>query len=545
MSGFRPFTRQLGEQPGVQLNPLLDMTDGVALGQADQVGAAVARLTRGRIDRPIFVTRNNFIRMTGSSEAMRVNGLNQAKLQVYEALSNGAMGFVLQRIVSDEAVKKYAVVNFSGQPSESSETVAFSVATAAPTANFSLWVLHHQCHNDGIKLSLHADQTPLTGSPTANEEITLRLHDAGGELLYSFTGSLESDAKDEYNNSIYLPDVVSKLSGGDVEVGVSTGASIPVTSNAYGRTLSGDDKWAMSDVLACFVEGTTTYSASDYDRCIKALKDTQIEFGYLASVGSEAVSYVGKLAALGIDTNTPTKIDVPGNLTPAQAIAWAESVNVDSHLIHFNWAPLESDDPMNGGRAVWGAGGLQIGFSCSRNARVNAKGFAPKNYPIAGKEWPLNRTNVRQMYNPDEAELSDLAKAKINPVIFQTFNGGGKYAFSDSLTAAKSRVSYRKLQNVAEMSVTIDMWMATQSRDLLQNPMKVFIRKMDAFMSKLLSGAEASEWLVPAQNLPGNAAYQYTIEKSAVSPADTVLITYFCSYDGVARKVILQQVLTN
>lgn len=542
MSGFRSFTRQLGYQPGVQLNPLADQTDGTALDNTDQIVGIIARLTRGRIDRPFRVNRNNLLAKTGAAEALRVNALNEAKLQLYEALNNGAAGAVVQRLVSSGAAKSYAVINFSGTPTDSATTVSFSVSSSAPSAGFSISVMHQDCFNDGIKLSLHAEQTPVGGAAVANKEVTLRLLDVSGNVLFEFFGSLDPAALDDNGQSVYLPDVAARQTDSVVLV-VSAGASVPITSNAYGRSVSGIDNWAVSDKLVCFTEAGTTYTTTDYDNAISLMRNTMLEYGYLGSGGSQNVALIGKVCALGIEINLPVKIDVPGTLSPSAAITWVQQLNFDSHLIHYNWAPLEADDPLSGGRSTWGVGGLQIGYSCARNARVNAKGFAPKNFPIAGKEWALNRVNVRQTYTPSEIELSDLAKSKINPSIFQVYNGGGRYVFTDSLTSAKSTVSYRKLQNVAEMALTLESWVTLQANELLQLPMSLFIKRMTRFMETLLEGAQASQWLVPSTDLPGNAAWSFEVKKSEVRPADVAVINFYTSFDGVARQIIVQQTL--
>lgn len=105
---FKPFVRQLGYQPGVQLNPLLDNTDGVDLGNADQVVAMVARMTRGRIDKPIRINRGNFKAKAGETDPMRVSALNEARIQASEALNGGAQELVVMRIVPNaSAVKSY------------------------------------------------------------------------------------------------------------------------------------------------------------------------------------------------------------------------------------------------------------------------------------------------------------------------------------------------------------------------------------------------------------------------------------------------------
>lgn len=543
MSGFRPFVRQLGFQSGVQLNPLQDQTDGTVPDNSDQIIAALVRLTRGRIDRPFRVNRSNFARKTGAPEAIRVNALNEGKLQVYEALENGAYEAVLQRLAPAAATKSFAVVNFSGIPTATADTTDYTTATAAPTAGYSFYVMHHECHNDGIKVAVHADQTPIGGTAVPNTEVTVRLLDSKDVLLYEFTGSLDPAAKDDYGVSKYLPDIAARDSDGNVDLVVAAGASVPVTSDAYGRTAAGKPKWATSPLLQCFSEGGTTYTAEDYDRGIAALRDTTTPFGYLISGGTPVLTLLGKLAAFAIEANIMFKYDVAGTLSAAAAIAFQQSLNFDSHYCHGYWAPLEAEDPMNGGRAIWGAAGLNAGMSCARNARINAKGFAPKNEPVSGRNYPLNRVGVRQTQRPLEQEESDLGRVHLNAVIWSNYNGGGRYVFFDCLTTAKTEVSYKKLIPTAEMSAALDNWVALQTKELLQSPMKKFIKKMGEFMQIVLDDAQAAEWLVPAKNLPGNAAFQFEIVADGVRSADLVHIRYWTSYDGVARQAHITQTL--
>ena len=386
MSGFRSFVRQLGFQPGVQLNPLADQTDGAVLDNSDQIIGAIARLTRGRIDRPFRVNRGNFLPKTGPAEAIRVNALNEAKLQIYEALDNGAYEAVVQRLVPAAAAKSFAVINFSGTPTGSAETVEYSVASSAPTTGYSLAVMHNDCFNDGFKLAVHADATPIGGTPVANAEITLRLLDVKGIVLHEFAGSLDASAKDDYGNSRYLPDVAAALTD-SVEILVATGATVPVTSHAYGRDSAGRPKWATSATLICFTEGGTTYTNDDFDRAITALRETTNPFGYLISGGTQSVALLGKLANLAIETNMPFKYDIDGKLTVDATITFQQSLNFDSHYLHGYWTPLESNDPMNGGRAVWGSAGPE----CRHVVRAQCPHQRPR---LRAQELPDRRQGM-------------------------------------------------------------------------------------------------------------------------------------------------------
>lgn len=603
---FRPFVRQLGFQPGVQLNPLADNTDGAVPDNSDQIFGVLARLTRGRIDRPFRVNRSNFFAKTGVAESIRTNALNEAKLQTYEALGNGAYEAVIQRLTAAAAVKSYGVITIgtgavltpvvaggivtgvtvtnggtgyitgqelvftgvgtgvvatitavagavtavvvstggTGYTTAPSASIApkFAVSASIPVTPYDIYFMHHDCYNDGVKVSVHADQTPVGGASVATKLIKFRLYDSADNLINEFEGSLDPAAKDDFGQSKYLPDIVASRAD-SLDVVVSGSANVSTNASFYGRDSSGKDAWATSPVLVCFSEGSTTYATTDYDRCITALRDTSNPYGYLISGGTQAVSLIGKLVSLAIEANTSLGLDISGSLDAASAITLINSLNIDSHYIHVYWAPIECDDPMNGGKVVWGTAGLNIGFRCARNARLNAKGFAPKNYPVAGKDWPVNRTGVRQLVRPQEQDLSDLARAHINPVIFETYNGGGKYVFTDSLTSAKTVVSYKKLINVAEMSSSLDNWVSLYSKELLQLPMSEFIKRMNAFLDTMLNDAVASGWLVPSKNLPGAAPFQFDVRKSEVRPADLVLINYWTCYDGVARQVIVQQTL--
>lgn len=539
MSGFRPFVRQLGFQPGVQLNPLADNTDGAAPDNSDQVVAMIGRFTRGRIDRPFRVNRSNLYAKTGKPDTLRANLLNESKLHLRDSLFNGSQEAVVCRLNTAASIKKWALITLGNGAS------TFAVGgTDLTGATYSLAVMHHDCHNDGIKLSVHADPLVTGGIPVINPTLTLRLLDSEGNRLHEFTGSVDPLAKDDYGASSYLPDVVARQTDALTVAVDATFAGVATTSDAYGRGVDGRDQWPTSALLACFVEGATTYLAGDYDRAVDGLRNTTDPFGYIISGGTQVLSLLSKLADFAVEANIPMKLDYSGLLDADAVLLMDAALNLDTHYVHKYWAPLEAEDPASGGRAVWGTSGLNAGYSCRRNARVNAKGFAPKNFPIAGKEWPVQRTSVRQISKPSEQQLSDLAKAQINPVIFELYNGGGRYVYTDCLTAAKTRVSFKKLISVAEMSASLDNWTAMYAKEILHFPMSVYIKSMKTFMQNLLEGAEASGWLVKSKNLEGNAAFQFEVIPDEIRPADLVHISYWTSFDGVARQVTIQQTLS-
>lgn len=545
------FVRQLGSESGVQLNPLRDNSEIPTGTNDDQIFAIAMRATRGRIDKPFKVDRGNVFKKLGKGEQIRVEALNEAWVHVVEALNNGAYEAVVQRLVTAEyepviywalatPINSYGIVNFS------------VAANIEEILNYLFAVKHLECFNDGIVLEYHADEKKVGGVAVPNDKITLRIRDKDGVLLYEFYGSLDIESTDDYGNSLYLPDVaLSQTDAVLIEVGVDgESAAVSPGTPAYGYDANGKEKWAKSDVLFCFEEIDTGYATDDYATARQKLQVTPFNYAYISSGGTQSPGLLAQLAQLAFDTNRQLRFDVPGSLTPEAAIAFVEQLNMGAsetaHLLHAFWAPLKSDDPTGiNPKGYIGAATLNIAYACARNAQTNAKGFAPKNYVVAGREWPIRRVRVTQTYSPSNQELNALARAKINPVLFETYTGGGRYVFRDSLTCALVESSLKKLISVADMSTSIDEAVTRFSKDVLQLPMQIAVKRMKDFLGELFSGAQASGWLVPSNDPSmAGAAYKFLVQPNEVRPYDAMDVAYWLRYDGTTRQIFVTQSLT-
>lgn len=542
------FVRQLGAEPGVQLNPLRDNSEVPSSDNADQVFGIIMRATRGRIDKPFKVNRGNVRTKLGKGDQVRVNALNEAYVHVVEALNNGAYEAVVQRLVSSDAVVKWLVVNVDS----ATGAITYSVSATDPVAPYLLAVKHLECFNDRISIEYRADEKKTGGVAQSNDKITLRMRDVDGNLLYAFTGSLSATSLNDYGKSDYLPDVVSSSTDAViVKVGVTgANATVAPTSNAYGYDSSGGEKWSKSGVSLCFDEGSLSYVGTDYSRARQAMQSTTHDYAYISSGGSQAQALLGQLAQLAFDTNRQLRFDISGSLTPDAAIAFAESLNFGSqqhaHLLHAFWSPLRSADPAGlNSDGVFGVATLNIAYACLRNAGTNAYGFSPKNFPIAGRNWSIGRQSVVQIYNPSRQELNALARAKINPVMFDTFTGGGRFVFTDSLTCAQVESSLKKLISVADMSTSVDEAVTRFGKDILQQPIKVATRRMNDFLTEYFSAAESSGWLVPSDAPEmGGAAWKFDVRPDASRPYDRLVVEYWLRYDGTTRQIHVTQYLT-
>lgn len=546
------FVRQLGAESGIQLNPLRDNSGIPATSNSDQIFGIIMRATRGRIDQPFEVDSGTVYDKLGAGEQIRVNALNEAWVHVVEALSQGAYSAVVQRLVTDKAKIKYLVVRKAAPVEDEAQTYIYDVTYELPKDAFFLAVKHLECFNDGIIVKFRAEENFEAGKNVANDKIQFCLCDPEGNTLYRYEGSLKADAKDDYGNSAYLPDVIAAATDAvEVTVGVQGDeAVVEPNSEAYGYDINGQQVWAESGVQVCFEEGGFDYAVSDYTKARQALQNSAFDYAYVSSGGSRSPALLAQLTQLCYETNRQLRFDVPGDLTPEKAIAFVEALDLGSsktaHLIHAFWSPLKSDDPTGINPAgYFGVATLNIAYACARNAQKNAKGFAPKNYPIAGVNYPISRTRTKQAYQPSNQELNRLALAKINPCLYEVYSGGGSYVFRDSLTSAKVDNSLRKLIAVADMSTSIDDAVCRAAKEFLHLPMTVTIKRLQDFLKSLFEGAEASGWLVASSDpqMEGNA-WRFVVQANEQRPYDAVDVSYWLRYDGTARQIFVTQTLT-
>lgn len=537
-----PFTRSLGARSGVQLNYVLDDSERFVGNDSGQVFAGLARLTRGRIDKAFSVSRDQMRRLLGAPVSPSVSPLNEALIHIYEAFRAGSQRAIISRLVPAAASLKWMVAAADEVVGEDPAPVwSVSPTTAAPTTGFVLAVRHLECFNEGVRAEIHADEAlDENDDPVASKWVRLRVLDLAGTELFNFEGSLDPQAQNSFGESTYLPNVVSQRTD-DLEVIVATNASVPADSVYYGLDEDGLPKTAAAD-LTYFTESGTTYAPGDITRAVEALRNTMFPFGYIAGLGTQSTAVIADLGALGREINKQVVLDVPGSLSVSAAVTFANQFNFDSHYVQWYWAPLRAVDPLNGGKAVIGVSGVQVGLRAQRNARTDANGVPPKNYPIAGKNWPLTRTGIVQLVTPSDDDLETLAKARINPVIFQVYNSGSSFVFYDSLTGAKTEAD-RKLIAVAEMSSQVDDWVTSAVKEYLQLPITDTIRRTTDFLQLLFEGLQAARWLVPSESLDGRA-FVATVQPNAQRPKDRVDVSYWLSFDGTTRAIFVQQTIS-
>lgn len=424
----------------------------------------------------------------------------------------------------------------------------YSVSPTEPAdGSYLMYLDDANCWNSGVVLEVHADKTPLSGSAVANSSLILRVIDPiDGTVVLQVSGSLSPQARDSNGQSEYLPDVIQRVDPTYRLVCASGGAIPSWCENAYGRGTSGTDNWARSSTLSLFSEGAIGgYPQTVYATAVDRLTYSEKPFGMLITGGLYNPTLVTLLGGAAKTLNLPLIIDVDGRLTAQGAIDYVSGLglpNDAAHLFSAYWAPVESFDQYNSYFEVIGVSGLQAGARATRNANINSKGFAPKNYAIAGYRYPLQRIKARQITVVKDSELSDLARAGLNPVVYES-SGGGSYQFGDSLTLVASGTSDRRLVTVGEMASQIENMLAGIAKQLIHLPMREAMEEMTYQANRLMADAEAARWLVPAESLSGKS-FVVSIEANAANPKTVMNVVIFASYDGVLRQAFLSQTIS-
>lgn len=535
------FTRQLGYEPGVQLNPTIDKSEGFATDAVEnQTFAAVARLPRGYIDRAFRVAKSDVQIITGTPEPVRKNALNASHSQLIEALSKGAKNVVVSRLVGADAKNQWITVSVRDGE------LQFNLQDE-PEGEFLFAIRHKGCFSDGIKLSVSAREVRDTSDlPVSAKEITLKIMDRSGTMLHGFTGSLDLDNLDDNGIPHNLQSIIENYSSEDYDFVLAANATIPTTSKAYGKDVNGLQKSFVTPVLYPFSEGdVSSVTATQYKDAVKRLEDTTLDFVYISSLGTESTTLIAELQQLAFNRNIQLGVDIPNHLTPKQAIAWRNQTGITSHLTWFVWHPVECIDPSGvSGKVKIGTSALRCAYSCLRNAAINRLGFAKKEYAISGREFPIQRTGMKQLYRPKQDELSDLAKAGITPVIYQTFSGGGLFIFDDAVTASGKMSNYLNLINSVEIATTLERDIARMAKEsFMYGPMEVAVKLAQRMAKEHLEHAETSGWLVKSDELDGNA-FIIRIYPNAQRPADVMMIDLRMRVEGCVRQVHITNEIT-
>ncbi|MDD5272132.1 MAG: hypothetical protein PHU14_05375 [Methylovulum sp.] len=406
-----------------------------------------------------------------------------------------------------------------------------------------------ECFNNGVIIGLHCeDKSDANGNFIDTARITVRIIDPARPRTYryEFIGNLSDGGFDDFGGSTYLPDTVARKTD-NIVIAIGSDTVISPDNPMYGLDDDDNEKWVYSNIMHAFTEGDAAYTNLTYRNARNKLAATPLDFQYLSSLDTDSVALLGELAQVSFLTNRNLRFDVQGD-TVGEAVEFMNQLNftqrAENHLLHAFWCPLTVEDPThNNGSLQMGAATLNIAFACARNARKDSRGFAPKHYPIMGKDWALGkaRTNIRAPFTLGRGQLNALAKAKINAVIYED----GNYIFSNAITCADVDISLRKLIAVTDMSTSIDDAVVRFCSSVKGYPINDAIKLTKDYLKALFEGAEAAGWIVPSDDpVMLGRPYKYDVLVSPDRPYDAFTVDYWVRYQGTALYIYITQTYT-
>lgn len=536
------FSRSVGKRSGVQVDPINDISEQPSTSTVAHNIAIAGRFPRGRIDKVFAVSQGKFKRTLGQAVSLSVSALAEPAVHIYEALKAGTVQAIVSRLIGADAVNQLMVATAAPADGAADVWKLASEATG-PAAGYLIAIKHLECFSDGVIAEIHADAVKSgNGTAVDSKIITLQLRDVidNKVILGPFKGSLDVNALDEFQQSYYIGDVVAQNTDVLEVFSVADGATVAPTCAFYGRK-DNKDIFA-SKTLKYFDEGDQVYTNDELDAALDRIKRSRPTYTYLCGGGTESVALISRLLALGKTLNRQVIWDIPGRLTPEAAATFYASVGGDTDSLYSQayWAPLSAQNPVVGGKAIFGTSGMQAGLRCARNALTNAKGIAPRNRPIAGDDFAVTRTNITQVFDIDEdIDLEVLAASRINPVIYRDYASGGKYAWVDSLTGAQTEGA-SKLIAVAEMATYVDDTVASAGQGFLQKPMHESVELTTKFLGTFFAALQSAKWLQPSAELDG-ACYSAVVAPDPSAPFERMVVTYSICYDGTNRVTKVQQ----
>ena len=439
-------------------------------------------------------------------------------------------------------------------------------ATANPLALASIEMTTHYAFDSNVVAVIAAvdDKSAVTADdPLNNIVFTVSFNDKiDGSLITDMTGRLYIGGGAEALEQSY-PNRLSYITGkldfyGAIDSEYDFFESVETKYNpgqAAGIKTALETNGILNSLNAYRIKNAvvpvpeTTVVSITADELKRSLLDMGDRPRYLVTADTESLPHLEALAEVMDKLNCHVIIDV-GNLTSWQlVVALVESIGVDDHRLKVYWNPNKSR-PNNAtsvlARKKWRpCVGDFLAQTLLNNARINTAGIPPINRPIAGYDFPLNFRDMEKMAGVvlDEEAQNALAKAGVNVVINERFEGGDRWIYGDALTQYESADSALRLSNAAEIETYTSNLVISITKKHLLKGMNSFIKDATDECVRALDKLVPAGLLVMPAEL-GGLYYFLQITPRADAPFSKADIKFSRRPEGCARQVFLEGTVT-
>lgn len=265
---------------------------------------------------------------------------------------------------------------------------------------------------------------------------------------------------------------------------------------------------------------------------------------YIALCEVDSLSIIEATAEVMSKLNCHVLLDIGAITDWKAAAALVESISINDHRFWVFWNPNKSRPAGSASvlsRKKWRpCVGDLLAQLLLRNANTNASGIPPIARPVAGYDFPLNFRDMEKLAGValDEEAQNALAKAGINVVMNERFEGGDRWVYGDALTQYDSETSALRLTNSAEIETfTTNGIIAIIKKHLLKG-MSSFIEDATADCERFLDSCADAGLLMPSSEL-GGLYYALQITRRADNPFEKADVKFSRRPEGCARQVFL------
>lgn len=355
-------------------------------------------------------------------------------------------------------------------------------------------------------------------------QITLTESDSAGNEseLESLIVSLDQDAVDDMGRPAFAETVLESRS-------------------QYLRAIVGKRANEMTELAkTAFVGGVSgdlsTLSVTDYQKAIKILSSTVVNFTAVCSLGVYEDQALRDLATVCNNRRIGGFFDISPAMNYAEAIEQSTSLALNNERVSLFHFPYDFKDAYFGNRILCGLSGVAF--------TAKAKGVA-KTYPVGGWHYTgageeraiIPRSAIRIVNGMDEPDYEAMYKARINKV---SATSTGLMFIDDSLTTSV-RENYLRFEQISSVADAISRDFYNLANGLKHNPDGVTFGGLVDGMTDILDGYVANGALVePRDPSDGKEPYQLFVEQTDI---DAWKCRWSICVTGSGRRFIGEPVL--
>lgn len=271
-------------------------------------------------------------------------------------------------------------------------------------------------------------------------------------------------------------------------------------------------------------------TTEDWIRAWDILRNENYIVHHMFAAGNYEADVLANCADIANKRRCSFDYDISPLLTPSQAVAFANSLGIESCQSGRQYSPYAANDSFYGGKTVWGVSGDAVA-AWARGEKISSGGTPGVHFSPAGiYRGVLTRTGLVPLHD-EQINLIDFEAARINPVVAGQ-NGLG--VIDDALTTWFKQ-DYLRFKHVNNIDNYIAYRFLEAARVAKHEPDGITLTKLNRLMKEILDEMVTSGALVkPRTSEGGTSPYILTVEQKEI---DLWWVQWDYCPTGSARRI--------